>query len=119
MSVTIYHNPRCSKSRKTLEIISESGVSHDIVLYLENTPSAERILAIAAQLEQPVSDLLRRGESVVKEANDLPNLADDEALAAWIADHPIALQRPLVVHHETGRAVIGRPPENVEALLTT
>lgn len=118
MALTIYHNPRCSKSRKTLEILQTAGVATTIVPYLEETPDAARILAIAAQLGTSVAALLRRGESAVKDATDLPPLDDDAALAAWIAAHPVALQRPIVVDSESGKAVIGRPPENVHELIS-
>ncbi|HEY5643003.1 MAG TPA: arsenate reductase (glutaredoxin) [Woeseiaceae bacterium] len=117
MPVTIYHNPRCSKSRKTLEIIEKSGVEPTVVCYLEDPPTADEILVLAGRLGMPVADLTRRGEREFKEADDLPALADDRALAAWLADHPIVLERPIVVDTATGKAVIGRPPENVEALL--
>ena len=118
MSLKIYHNPRCSKSRKTLEIIQDSGVEPAIVLYLQDTPLAAEILDIADQLGKAVADLLRRGESQFKEADDLPDLADDAALAAWLEKHPIVLERPIVVDTASGKAVIGRPPENVEALVS-
>lgn len=117
MSLKIYHNPRCSKSRKTLEIIKEAGVEPDIVLYLEDTPGAAEILEIAGKLGKPVADLLRRGESVFKEATDLPDLSNDAALATWVAAHPIVLERPIVVDTSSGKAVLGRPPENVRELL--
>lgn len=117
MALTIYHNPRCSKSRKTLEIIRTAGIEPTVVLYLQDAPDAAEILAVAARLGTPVADLLRRGESAVKDATDLPGLDDDTALATWIAAHPIALQRPIVVDPESGRAVVGRPPEKVEDLL--
>lgn len=113
--ITIYHNPRCSKSRKTLEIIQAAGVDPEIVLYLENTPTAEAILGLAGKLGIPVAALLRRGESEFKAATDLPDLGDDAALAGWLSSHPIVLERPIVVDGD--RAVVGRPPENVEALL--
>lgn len=115
MSLTIYHNPRCSKSRKTLEIIESAGVEPTVVRYLEDTPSAEEIVAVANKLGLNVADLLRRGESTFKEATDLPDLSDNSALAAWLAAHPIVLERPIVVAGD--RAVIGRPPENVNELL--
>ena len=118
MSLKIYHNPRCSKSRKTLEIIQESGIEPAIVLYLQDTPTAAAILDIADQLGKAVADLLRRGESQFKEADDLPDLADDAALAAWLEKHPIVLERPIVVDTASGKAVIGRPPENVKALVS-
>lgn len=117
MSVTIYHNPRCSKSRKTLEIITESGTDHEIVLYLNDTPDTAKILDIANKLGLSVAKILRRGETEYKEATDLPDLANDAALAEWLTKHPIVIERPIVVNNETGAAVIGRPPENVAALL--
>ena len=117
MALTIYHNPRCSKSRQTLGIIQDAGIEPDIVLYLQDTPSAEDILAIANKLGVKVAALLRRGESTFKEASDLPDLDDDNALAAWVATNPIVLERPLVVDSDSGKAVVGRPPENVQALL--
>ena len=117
MALTIYHNPRCSKSRKTLEIIREAGVEPAIVLYLEDTPSAADIVDIAGRLGMQVADILRRGESTFKDADDLPDLADNEALAAWLTAHPIVLERPIVVDSDSGKAVVGRPPENVNDLL--
>lgn len=117
MALRIYHNPRCSKSRKTLDIIQQSGIEPDIVRYLEDTPSAREILTVAGRLGKPVADLLRRGERTFKEAADLPDLTDDAALAAWLAAHPIVLERPIVVDTDSGRAVVGRPPENVSELL--
>jgi len=117
MSLIIYHNPRCSKSRKTLEIIQKAGVEHEIVGYLDDPPSAERILRLASLLGVPVQDLLRRNETEFKEAGDLPNLSNDAALAAWMSVHPKVLERPIVVDDERARAVIGRPPEGVAALL--
>lgn len=118
MALTIYHNPRCSKSRKTLEIIRDKGIEPTIVLYLEATPSAAEILGIAQQLGLAVADLLRRGESAFRDAADLPDLGDDVALAGWLAAHPIVIERPIVVDETSGKAVIGRPPENVTALLS-
>jgi len=117
MALTIYHNPRCSKSRKTLEMIRNEGIEPSIVLYLDDTPSAAQILAIASQLGMPAASLLRSGEGTYKEADDLPDLDNDAAVAAWVESHPIVLQRPIVVDTESGKAVIGRPPENVRELL--
>lgn len=115
--LTIYHNPRCSKSRQTLEIIKEYGVDPIVIPYLEETPAADRILQLAALLKVPVADLLRRGEDDFRNAADAPDLEDDQALAQWIAQHPKTLQRPIVVDGAGMRAVIGRPPENVRELL--
>lgn len=118
MSLTIYHNPRCSKSRKTLEIIQDAGVEPTILLYLDDSPSASEIAAVADKLGLTVADLLRRGENEFKEATDLPDLDDNAALAEWIEAHPIVLERPIVVDNDSGKAVIGRPPENVNELLS-
>ncbi len=117
MTVTIYHNARCSKSRKTLEIIKDTGVTPDIVEYLKEPPSAATIAELAAKLGLSVADLVRTGEAEYREASDLPDLDDNDAMAAWIAAHPKALQRPIVVNEASGDAVIGRPPENVLGLL--
>ena len=117
MAITIYHNPRCSKSRKTLEIIEAAGISPEIVKYLDSPPDAGRILELAAVLGVAVADLLRRNEDEFRNADDLPQLDDDDALAAWIAKHPRVLQRPIVVDAAAGVAIIGRPPENVRPLL--
>lgn len=119
MAVTIYHNPRCSKSRQALEIITNSGADCTIVTYLQDVPQAKTILDLAAKLGVPVSHLLRRGESTFKDAKDLPELSDDAALAAWLSANPIVLERPIVVDDESGRAVIGRPPENVLQLVNS
>ena len=117
MSVTMYHNPRCSKSRKTLELIHEAGVEPAIVEYLDTPPSAQQILDIAGLLGVGVQQLLRRNEADFKEATDLPDLDDDNALAEWLTRHPKVIERPIVVSADKSRAVIGRPPENVLALL--
>lgn len=117
MSITIYHNPRCSKSRKTLELIRTAGVDPEIVLYLQDTPSAAEIVALADRLGMTVADLLRRGEREFKEATDLPDLDDNAALASWVAAHPVVLERPIVVDTDSGNAIVGRPPENVNGLL--
>ena len=117
MTITIYHNPRCSKSRKTLELIEAAGVSPTIVEYLREPPDAATILELASMLDVSVADLLRRGEAEFKEASDLPDLADDSGLAEWVFRNPKVLQRPIVVDDTQPAAVIGRPPENVLALI--
>lgn len=115
--LTIYHNPRCSKSRKTLELLQTSGVELTIVEYLKAAPDADRILSLAGLLGVPVAELLRRGEDNFKNATDLPDLGDNAALAAWIESNPKTLQRPIVVDDEARQAIIGRPPENVLTLI--
>jgi arsenate reductase len=117
MELTIYHNPRCSKSRKTLQLIKDSGFEPSIVLYLDTPPAADDILEVADRLGTPVAGLLRRNENEFSEARDLPDLDDDALLASWLSAHPIVLERPIVVDRHSRRAVIGRPPENVLELL--
>lgn len=117
MALTIYHNPRCSKSRQTLELITNAGIEPRIVQYLADAPDAETLLDLSAKLAKPLAELLRKGEAEFKQATDLPSLDDDRALADWVAAHPIVLERPIVVDDDSGRAIVGRPPENVLALL--
>ncbi|MDH3533224.1 MAG: arsenate reductase (glutaredoxin) [Gammaproteobacteria bacterium] len=117
MTITIYHNPRCSKSRKTLEILRENGAEPVIVEYLKNPPTAASIVHLSRLLGVSVAELLRQHETEFRDAKDLPPLDDDSALAAWVEDHPKVLQRPIVVNEETRQAVIGRPPENALQLL--
>lgn len=117
MQLTIYHNPRCSKSRQTLELIRERGIEPAIVPYLDEPPTPEKILELAGLLDMSVADLLRRNEDDFRSASDLPPLNDDKALARWVSAHPRVLQRPIVVDETSGRAVVGRPPENVLELL--
>jgi arsenate reductase len=117
MTITIYHNPRCSKSRQTLALIEEAGIKPQVVEYLKDTPSGAEIAGLAARLGVAVAEIVRRGESDYKDATDRPDLADDKALAAWVAAHPKVLQRPIVVNETTDQAVIGRPPENVHEIL--
>lgn len=117
MSITIYHNPRCSKSRNSLALLKDAGVEPEVVAYLDAPPDAATILRLAGLLGRPVADLLRRGETEFREAADRPDLDDDPALAAWLARHPRVLQRPIVVNDAGDKAVIGRPPENVLELV--
>ena len=117
MAILIYHNPRCSKSRKTLELIESAGITPNIVRYLDEPPNGTRIGELAALLNVPVKALMRGNEAVVKEARDLPDLDDNQALGDWIAAHPQALERPIVVSADGQRAAVGRPPENVLELL--
>ena len=118
MKLQLYHNPRCSKSRKTLELIEKAGIRPQIVAYLESPPDAARIRELAKLLEIPVSGLLRRGEAEFRDADDLPDLDDDVLLSIWLSQHPRVIERPIVVELSGSRAIIGRPPENVESLLS-
>jgi len=117
MKITIYHNPRCSKSRKTLELIESRGVTPNIVKYLDTPPAPDTLLSLAGLLGRPLKELLRTAESDYAEANPRPPLDDPRRLADWLHAHPQVIERPIVVDEERGRAVIGRPPENVLDLL--
>ncbi len=109
--VTIYHNPRCSKSRQTLALLTERGVEHRVVRYLENPPSAETLRDLLGQLGLAPRALLRRKEAAYRELGlDDPNLSDDALIDAMVK-HPVLIERPIVV---TGKgAALGRPPEAV------
>ena len=114
-AVTIYHNPRCSKSRQTLQLLQENGVEPDVVLYLEDTPSTDALGKIIKTLGISVRELMRTGESAYKE-NGLKdtNLSDQQLLEAMV-ENPKLIQRPIVLAN--GQARIGRPPELVLEIL--
>jgi len=112
--VTIYHNPRCSKSRTTLALLEENGVSPGVVLYLETPPSAQDISGLLAKLDMTAGQLVRRGEDVYKECGLNKDSSDAQVLAA-MAEYPKLIERPIVVMGD--KAVLGRPPENVLALI--
>lgn len=111
---TIYHNPRCSKSRNTLALLQERGVEPEIILYLDNAPSARQIGGLLKKLGIPASQLVRRGEADYKASGLSAKSSEQEVLDA-MAQHPKLIERPIVVHGD--RAVLGRPPENVLELL--
>ncbi|MGR8919979.1 MAG: arsenate reductase (glutaredoxin) [Gammaproteobacteria bacterium] len=114
MAVTIYHNPRCSKSRATLELIRARGIEPEVVEYLAHPPDAATLKRILAALGMGAGELARRGERAWTEAGLGDDSSDEDILAAML-EYPVLIERPIVV---TGnRAVLGRPPENVGALL--
>lgn len=116
MDLTIYHNPRCSKSRQTLARIEAAGVSPTVVRYLETPPDVATLTGILGKLGSPATDLVRFGEDQAKALGlAASDTRSDAEWLAIVAEHPKLLQRPIVVAGE--RAVIGRPPENVDALL--
>jgi arsenate reductase len=113
--ITIYHNPRCSKSRQTLALIEEQGVTPEVVLYLESPPSAAELEALLGKLGIPARQLLRKGEDDYKALGLADDALDEDALVQAMVGHPKLIERPIVVKGE--RAVLGRPPENVLELL--
>ena len=110
-SVRIYHNPRCSKSRETLQLLEAQGIQPDVIHYLEAPPSMEELRTLLKQLELSARDLLRTGEDAYKTLNLAnPALTEDELLTA-MSEYPKLIQRPIVV--KDGQAALGRPPETV------
>jgi arsenate reductase len=115
MSITIYHNPKCSKSRQTLELLKENGITPTIIEYLKTPPTAETLKAILDQLGMAPRDLMRKKEDVYAELNlDDPSLSADALIDAMI-QHPILIERPIVLAN--GKAALGRPPEQVLDIL--
>ena len=111
---TIYHNPRCSKSRNTLALLEENGVDPKVVLYLETPPGVSEIKGLLKKLGMKAGELVRRGEGDYK-ASGLDRDASDEKVLAAMAKYPKLIERPIVVRGS--KAVLGRPPENVLALI--
>lgn len=109
MTVTIYHNPRCSKSRATLQALKDNGIDATVVEYLLEPPTAEELKDILGMLGMSPRQLLRKKEATAA-GLDNPDLGDDELIAAMVAN-PIVIERPIVV--AGGKAKIGRPPEAV------
>ena len=115
MTVTIYHNPRCSKSRATLELLEESGAAPEIIDYQAAPPSISEIKAILEKLGLGPRAIMRSGEQIYQELGLDDEALSDEALIQAMHDHPILIERPIVVHGE--KAALGRPPENVLKIL--
>ena len=115
MSVTIFHNPRCTKSRQTLELLIKQGIKPVINQYLITPPTVEKIKEILRKLGYAPRDLMRKKEDVYVEHNlDSQTLSDDYLIDCMIK-HPILIERPIVLTNE--KAAIGRPPEKVLEIL--
>lgn len=113
--VRIYHNPRCSKSRATLELLRERGIEPDVIEYLETPPNREELERILDLLGLEPRDLMRRNEEEYRNAGlDDPGLSRETLIQAMI-QRPKLIQRPIVLAH--GKAAIGRPPERVLEIL--
>ncbi len=114
-SVTLYHNPRCSKSRRTLALFQDKGVQPELVHYLETPPDAARLSALLELLGLQPRELMRRQEAPYRTLDlDNPRRSREELIDAMIR-HPILIERPIAVGN--GRAAIGRPPENALSVL--
>jgi len=115
MSVTIYHNPRCSTSRRTLELLRARGIEPRVVEYLKDPPDAGTLKRLLRMLGLKPRELMRRKESAYKDNRlDDPGLGDEALVRAMVA-HPILIERPIVV--SGAKAALGRPPESVLDIL--
>lgn len=113
--ITIYHNPRCTKSRETLQLLLDAGKKPQVVEYLKTPPDAGAIRQLLKKLGIPAARLLRRGEPAYKELGLDKKLEDEKALIEAMAANPILIERPIVVAGEKAR--LGRPPEAVREIL--
>ncbi|WP_293747756.1 arsenate reductase (glutaredoxin) [uncultured Paraglaciecola sp.] len=112
----ILHNPRCSKSRQTLQILNEKGLEPQIIEYLNNPLSADELTEIISQLGfSSARQLIRKGEDAYKEQNLADQTLSEEALINAMLSHPKLIERPIVLFN--GKAAIGRPPESVLSIL--
>lgn len=114
MTLTIWHNSRCSKSRQTLALLEENGHTPTIVKYLETGPNADQIRAVLTSLNIPAIKLMRTGEKLFKELG-LSKKDTDETLINAMVANPILIERPVVLNGS--RAALGRPPEGVLDIL--
>jgi len=113
--ITIYHNPRCSKSRQTLELLGTHGVEPDIIEYLKTPPDAGQLAEILDLLGMAPRELMRSNEAAYGENGlDNPDLSREQLIQAMV-DHPELIQRPIVLSR--GKAALGRPPESVLEIL--
>ncbi|MBL4625523.1 MAG: arsenate reductase (glutaredoxin) [Flavobacteriales bacterium] len=110
----IYHNPRCSKSRQTLQLLRDNGVDPQVVEYLNDVPSVDELKDVLTKLSLKPEQILRKGEAIFKEEYKGKNLSDDEWIQAMIKN-PKLIERPIVV--KGNKAILGRPPENVLELI--
>ena len=115
MKVTIYHNPRCSKSRATLELLRDRGLEPEIVEYLKNPPDPSTLAGLLDALRMEPRQLLRTGEPEYEQHGLSDAGLSRSALIALMVEHPRLIERPIVV--ADGRARIGRPPQAVLEIL--
>ncbi len=114
MSVQIWHNPRCSKSRQGLALLEESGTETEVIKYLDTPPTKEEIKALLKKLGIGARELMRTKEDIYKELG-LKDVEDEDKLIEAMAEHPKLIERPVVIMGD--KAIIGRPPEKVLELV--
>jgi len=115
MSITIYHNPKCSKSRQTLKLLQEQGINPVTIEYLKNPPTVEKLKEILSLLGVSPRDLMRKKEDEYKELGLASSKLSDEDLIHFMVKNPILIERPIVLAN--GKAALGRPPEQVLNIL--
>lgn len=111
--VTIFHNPRCSKSRQALALLEEAGITPTIRVYLEDVPQSDEIKELLAKLDMPCAAVLRKGEDAYKA--HFKGVVEEDALIQLLEAHPKVLERPIIIKGD--KAVIGRPPEALLPLI--
>ena len=108
---TLYHNPRCSKSRASLELLKDNNINPEIILYLDNPPDESTLKQVLSKLGMNPKELLRANEQECKDLNLLDDSIDDSSVIKAMVKHPKLIERPIYVNGD--KAIIGRPPEQV------
>lgn len=119
-SFTLFHNPKCSTSRAALDAVKQSEAQVDVVQYLKAPLEAQALHDLAAVLEDPVSDLVRRDKKFAELGLTEADVATEDQVVAVLVEHPVLMQRPILVEHDGAtwaKAVIGRPKERIPQLL--
>jgi len=111
---TIYHHARCGKSRQTLALLRENGIEPEVIEYIKTPPDFDTIVEVLKKLEIPAEKLVRKNEAIFKEKYSGRELSKEQYIQAMVND-PILIERPIVISEN--KAVIGRPPENINSLL--
>ncbi|UTW64945.1 arsenate reductase (glutaredoxin) [bacterium SCSIO 12643] len=114
MSYKIYHNPRCSKSRQTLQILRDNGIEPNIIEYLKESPTTEELSEVLSSLNMKAEEIIRKGEAIFKENFKGKEFSNEEWIQILV-ENPKLIERPIVIKNK--KAVLGRPPENVLNLI--
>ncbi|MGN0921541.1 MAG: arsenate reductase (glutaredoxin) [Cellvibrio sp.] len=113
--ITLYHNPRCSKSREALQLLRDNHIEPEIRLYLESPPTTAELVDLLKKLKMSARDLLRKSEDAYKALNlSDPTLSESDIIDAMV-NHPKLIERPIAI--DSKKAVVGRPPQNVLQLV--